>query len=376
MNGEIRAINEIKDSQILFDQKPPLFGRIFVLIVTIFLTISVIWSIRTPKPYIIKAQGIVTDNNSNYVMCVYTGEIEECYLKEGDLVEKGDVLLTIKSIEYDLQEKQLKDNRSVYEKQIEKNEMLVKSIKNDTNYFSDTDSEDELYYSSYETYKAQIAQTSMDASAYKTYGYTDEQIEEELKKNQGKIAEIYYTAIQSAERSIVEAKEQITSIDAQLAAITSGQLEYEVKATASGVVHLLEDYKSGMVVQTASAVASITPENSQPVIEAYVSTSDMARMHKEDDVQITVDGLIQNVYGTITGHVIQIDSNVSFQENTEGVKDRLFRILVEMDSDYLVSRSGEKVNIKNGMSTELSIVYDRVTYFEFVLEKLGFKTRK
>ena len=62
---------------------------------------------------------------------------------------------------------------------------------------------------------------------------------------------------------------------------------------------MLGNYKSGMVVQTTTTVATITPENSQRYLEAYVSTSDMARMHEGDRVQAVMDGLPQNVYGTI-----------------------------------------------------------------------------
>ena len=58
---------------------------------------------------------------------------------------------------------------------------------------------------------------------------------------------------------------------------------------------MLADYKSGMVVQTGSTIGAITPENSNRVIEAYVSTMDMARMKEGDMVQIVVDGLSQSV---------------------------------------------------------------------------------
>ena len=47
-----------------------------------------------------------------------------------------------------------------------------------------------------------------------------------------------------------------------------------------------------------------------------------------------------------------------------------------MDNNYLVSRSGDKVNVINGMTAVARISYDKVTYFNYVLDKLGFKTRK
>lgn len=296
-------------------------------------------------------------------------------MKEGQLVEEGEVLFTIKSTDYDVQQKQLEENRTTYETQVFQYERLVQSIKDDVNYFDASKAEDDLYYSAYEAYKAQIKQNELNTDNYKAYGYTDEQIVSELEKNQGKIAELYYSAIQNAQNTIQEAKSQMASIDAQLSAIGSGQAEYSIRATASGRLHLLADYKPGMVVQASGTVAIITPENSETILESYVSTADMARMHKGDVVKIAVDGLTESVYGNIRGTVDQIDTNLTVQENGEGITANVFRIKIKPEVDYLVNRSGDKVDLVNGMTVQARIEYDKVTYFNYVLEKLGFKAR-
>lgn len=375
MSRQIKTLQQMKDSRLLFDKQPPLFGYILILVVGAFMCLALLWSINTSKVYTIQAQGIVTNKDANYVMCSYTGEIMDCNLKEGALVEEGDTLFTIKSTDYDLQEEQLEENRKTYKTQISKYKLLVRSIKENVNKFDETDPDDELYYSTFEAYKAQVVQNTVDVSAYKAYGYSMEQIEAELEKNQGKISEIYYAAIQSAESSIKEAKLQLASIESQLSAVEHGQNTYQVKATASGMLHMLGNYKSGMVVQTTTTVATITPENSSRVIEAYVSTSDMARMHEGDTVQIVVDGLSQSVYGTIDGTVEQIDSNVTSQESSNGSSTQVFRVLISMGNDYMVSQSGNKVDIVNGMTVVGRIQYDKVTYFNYVLEKLGYKVK-
>lgn len=375
MGKRIKTLDELKDSRILFEKNPPVFGYMLILSMAVFLIIILIWSIRTPKVYTMQAHGIVTNEAANYVMCTYAGEIADCKLEEGMLVDKGDILFSIKSIDYDLQEKQLLLSKEIYEKRISQYELLVQAIKDDTNYFDESNPSDELYYSIYEAYKSRITQNILDTSAYSDYGYTDEQIEAEIAKNQGKISEIYYEAIEVAQSAIVEAENQIAIIDAQLVAISSGKNEYVVRATASGELHLIGNYKNGMIIQPATIVANITPQNSEPIIEAYVSTSDMARMHEGDAVQIVIDGLSQNVYGSISGIVKQIDSNVTIRESEEGSLSQAFKILIKMDTDYLVSQSGEKIDIANGMTAVARISYDKVTYFNYVLEKLGFKTK-
>lgn len=372
MKKTVRSLDTLKDSQLLFDKEPPAFGYLLILIVGVLLCLALVWSIKTPKVYTIQVSGIVTDENANYVMSTYTGEIDECFMEEGQLVEEGDILFSIKSVEYDLQEEQLLQLKETYEIQISQYELLVQSIKDDTNYFDESDPNDSMYYNTFEIYKAQVAQNVLDTSTYQSYGYTEEQIEALLIANQEKIDEIYYTSIQAAERAIQEAELQIDSIDAQLATVASGQETYAVKATATGVLHLLGEYKSGMVVQTSTSVATITPENSLPVLEAYVSTADMARMNEGDSVQIVIDGLAQSVYGTISGSVVSISSDVSTLETNDG-PTQVFRVLIEMDSDYLVGKDGDKVDISNGMTAVARIQYDEVSYMNYILEKLGFK---
>ncbi len=372
---QMKTMEQLRDSALLFETDVPPFGYLLLLIVAVSLAGVLLWSTQAVKPYVIVSQGTVTSADAAYVMPAYTGEIEENDMEEGMLVEEGDVLFTIKSTDYNLQEEQLLASREIYEQQIAKSNLLVKSIQDNTNYFDSTDPEDTLYYSSFEAYQSQVAQNRFDASTYKAYGYSDEQIQAEMEKNQGKVTEIYYSAIQSAENAIQEATKQIASIDAQLLAIQSGQTEYRVRAASAGTLHMLADYKAGMVVQTGSAVATITPENGEVLIEAYVSTADMARMEEGEPVQLAVNGLVQSVYGTIDGTVAHIASNVTSMEGEQGESNPVFRVQITPDTDYLVSRTGRKVSLKNGMTVEARIRYDEVTYFNYVLEKLGLLVR-
>ena len=50
--------------------------------------------------------------------------------------------------------------------------------------------------------------------------------------------------------------------------------------------------------------------------------------------------------------------------------------MIVINQDYVLSSEGDKVDITNGMTAVARIRYDKVTYFDYVLEKLGIKTRK
>jgi multidrug resistance efflux pump len=376
MNKQMKTMEQLKDSRLLYDKKIPPFGYMIILTITILMLLVTIWGIKTPKIYIIKSSGVVQSSNKNFAMSPFTGEIVTINISEGMKVEEGDVLFEIKSGDLDVQGEQLEGQKAIYETQIAQYEKLVKSIKDDTNYFDQSNSEDSLYYSQFEAYKSQVKQNEVDATTYKNYGYTDEQIEAELVKNQSKITEVYYSAIKSAEDSILQSQNQLDSINAQLEAISTGQEQYSVKANTSGTVHMLSEYKTGMVVQATQALASISSENDKYVVQANVSTDDAARLKVGDKADIAVSGLTQSVYGTISGRITQIDSDVSSTESSNsGSTTTYFKIMIEPDYTYLVSKSGDKVNLSNGLTVEARIQYDKVTYFNYVLEGLGVLTR-
>lgn len=374
MSKKIKNFSELRDSKLLFDKRVPAFGYLLIIIVFFLLVGLIIWSIFTPKVYMIKATGMVTNNKGNYVMTAFGGVITDSKMQEGLLVKEGDLLFLINSTEYNVQYRQLIETQIEYRNRVENYKKLIQSIKDDKNYFDASKAQDSLYCNIFETYKSQIKQNQFDASIYKSYGYTDEQIEIEMAKNQAKISEIYYSTIQTIEKTIAEYNLQITSIDAQLSALQVSKAEYEIRASATGVLHLLADYKAGMVVQAGATVATITPENDEIIIEAYVSPSDRTKISEGDRVELAVFGLTQSVYGKIGGSIIKIDNNVTTLQKENG-NNNAFKIKVKPNSNYLISKSGEKVDLLNGVEVEIRVQYDKVTYFNYVIEKLGFLVR-
>ncbi|SCP99843.1 HlyD family efflux transporter periplasmic adaptor subunit, partial [Anaerobium acetethylicum] len=165
-------------------------------------------------------------------------------------------------------------------------------------------------------------------------------------------------------------------INAQLTAIKQGQGQYTITANASGIVHMMSDYKEGMVVQAAAPIASIASARDNYQVVAYMSPSDVTRTHVGDRADIAIAGLTQSVYGTITGQVTSIDSDMTTAENAEtGESSSYFKVFIKPDNKYLVSKEGNKADITNGMAVEARIQYDEVTYFNYVLDALGVLTR-
>ena len=372
MLTQYKKISQLKDSQILYDKNPPPIFLFMIFTVLSALVIVSVWSIFAIKVYVVKSAGMVVSKNRNYIMSSYNGEIVEAQTFEGDFVEKGEVLFRVASVDLDLQAEQIQGTIDEDNRKIELFERLEKCVKTGVNSFDENDPQEKPYYYQYQTYINQVAQKELDLAMYRNYDYSDEQIEIVIHNNEAAIAEIYSSTLKSISDNIQQLQTEIHNYRVQLASIKSGQAEYPITASASGIVHMDTEYKEGMVVQATVAIGSIVSENDSYIVQVYTAANDRPLIHVGDHVDVAVSGLTQSIYGTIDGTVSYIasEATVNSENNTSA-----FLVKIDLDSVYLVSNQGNRVNISNGMAVEARIKYDEVTYFNYLMEALGILTR-
>ena len=370
MTTTVKNLYDLQDRQIMMEKKLPPYGYALILIVAVLMAVLVVWSINTPRVYVSQVSGTVQAENKSYIMSPYSGAITELTVSEGSYVQEGDLIAHIKSTDLDLQQSQLEDQLAIYQTQLSQYQKLIRSIQDNTNYFSETDPADQPYYFQYQSYQSQVSQVTFDSSAYQSAGYTEAQIQALMDQSQSQLEELYYSALQSASQTVTSLQSNIDNIQSQLNALNTGANDYYIYAPTSGVVHMDVAYKEGMVLSAGSVLGTVSSVNSDYEIVAYASLSDRPLLHEGDPCTIAVTGLAQTAYGTLTGTVTSIDTDVT----TNG-EAAYYKVTVKPDSTYLVSKSGDKVDLSNGMSVTARIQYDEVTYFQYVLEALGVLVR-
>ena len=239
-------------------------------------------------------------------------------------------------------------------------------MQDDTIYFSETDPDDQPYYYKYETYKSQVAQKTFDASAYQAAGYSDTQIKTLMEQSQSELEALYYSTMQTISQNITSAQTNVDNIQAQIDSLNNGANDYYIYAPTSGTIHMDSPYKEGMVLSAGSALATVASENNDLEIVAMVTVSDRPLLHVGDPCKIAITGLSEYSYGTLTGTVTSIDSDV-----TSSTSGSYYKMTIKPDTTYVVSKSGDKVDLSNGMSVTARVEYDQVTYFEYAMEALG-----
>ena len=363
MTTTIQNLDDLQDRRIMMDRDVPPYGYAFVILVGLFMIFLLVWSTRTNRIYVSQNSGTVQASNKTYIMSSYSGTLTELYISEGSYVNEGDLVAHIKSTDLDMQQDNLESQLKIYQTQVDQYNKLLQCIQDDTNYFSETSVEDQPYYYQYETYKSQVEQKTFDASAYQA---ADAQIKTMMEQNQSEIQALYYSTMQSISQSITSAQSNVDNVQAQIDALNTGANDYYLYAPTSGVIHMDSPYKEGMVLSAGSPLATVASENDDLEIVAMVTVNDRPLLHVGDPCKIAITGLSEYSYGTLTGTVTAIDSDV-----TTSTSASYYKMTIKPDSTYVVSRSGDKVDLSNGMSVTARVEYDQVTYFEYAMEALG-----
>lgn len=366
MTTTIRDINELQDRRIMMEKKLPPFGYALILLTAALILFLVVWSTKNYRTYVSQSSGSVQAANKTYIMSSYSGSITELNIAEGSYVNEGDLIAHIKSTDLDMQQDSIQSQLDIYKKQKSQYEKLVKSIQDDKNYFSETDIDDQPYYYQYKTYKSQVAQKAFDASPYQAAGYSDEQIKALMEQNQSEVEALYYSTLQSISASLTSVQSNIDNLQSQMDALNTGANDYYIYAPTSGVIHMDTPYKVGMVLSAGTPLATVASENSDLEVVAYVTLNDRPLLHVGDPCKIAITGLSEYSYGTLTGTVTSIDSDV-----TASSSGSYYKMTITPDSTYVISNSGDKVDLSNGMSVTARVEYDKLTYFEYAMEALG-----
>ena len=358
----IYDLNELQDRRIMMDKKLPPYGYALIILTGFLMVYLLFWSTKNYRTYVSQSTGTVQAANKTYIMSSYSGAITELNISEGSYVNEGDLIAHIKSTDLDMQTDSYESQLALYQKQKSQYEKLVKSIQDDKNYFSETDPDDQPYYYQYETYKSQVAQKAFDASPYQAAGYSDEQIKALMDQNQSEVESLYYSTLQSIASNLTSIQSTIDNLQTQLDALNAGANDYYIYAPTSGVIHMDTPYKVGMVLSAGSALASVASDNSDMEVVAYFTVSDRPLIHEGDPCKIAITGLSEYSYGTLTGTVTSIDSDV-----TASTSGSYYKMTITPDSTYVVSNSGDKVDL----SVTARVEYDQLTYFEYAMEALG-----
>lgn len=150
MREIIYDLKKITDSRELLEAKPHKFVQIFIYMLIVILTTTIIWTYFGEMDMTVKANGVVrTNDKMSLVTNKIMGKVVEVKFKEGMHVKKGDVLYKIDDKSFLIEKNNIEKQLDKLKKENDNLNKFKESIIKNKNLFS----KGEEYYNKFLKYK-------------------------------------------------------------------------------------------------------------------------------------------------------------------------------------------------------------------------------
>jgi len=318
-----------------------------------------------------QSRGIIRSKTDNVpVSSVVSGKIVAINLKNNLSVTKGDTLLTISNENLE-SEKELNDTLVV------SNEIILKDLQRALGNKSDsleTAVVREEYYqflaqktelqskvsqanSNYKRYKTLFDKHVIAKAEYEKYLY-------ELRYANQALASYIKQQTANWQNKINELELQQKNYEGANNKLEVEAKNYVLVAPISGTIEGFSGLQVGSNILASQPIAHISPVDNL-VVESTVSPNDIGLIKPNQKVKFQLDAFNYNQWGLLTGKVIDIDKNITLQEN-----QAYFKVRCALDSKELKLKSGYKTQVSKGMTLTTRYIITRRSLFDLLFDKV------
>ena len=139
---------------------------------------------------------------------------------------------------------------------------------------------------------------------------------------------------------------------------------YEIRSPVAGTVLNLRGILPNSFVSANQVLGEVSPDTGL-VAEAYVSPADIGLLRVGMPVRFQIDAYNHQQWGTVTGVVDYISSDVIMSEGQP-----LFRVRCQLDQTFLQLQNGVKGEIRKGMTFQARFVISRRSLLELLFDRV------
>ncbi len=186
-------------------------------------------------------------------------------------------------------------------------------------------------------------------------------------------AELRHDLHELRDRFLVQARDDLASVGTEVDALASRLRGLEdarqrlvLRSPVAGRVQNLDVHTVGGVVAPNGKLMEIVPEGDRLLIEAQIAPRDIAFIHPDQAASVRLTAYDYATYGALQGRVVSIAPDTTRDEvNPEWV---YYRVMIETDSDALVTADGRRHPIAPGMIAEVDIRTGQKTVLQYLIK--------
>ncbi|UNM96437.1 HlyD family efflux transporter periplasmic adaptor subunit [Ignatzschineria rhizosphaerae] len=357
----------------------------FLLLIVILL----IWSYFASIVEVSKGTGkVVPTSREQVIQSLEGGILSELYVREGDIVEKGQVLAQL-----DL----TKTEATVEESAARYRALLanIARLEAEVNQTALVFPEELSVYLGLIKAETRLYETRQQALEESVSGLQEalDLVEEELVltqmlakqgaasnvdvlKLQRQVSDLKLRITDKRSEYMVRSREELGKSQAEAASLESvvrGRADslsrLTLKSPVRGIVKDVSVTTQGGVLPPSGELMQIVPLEDQLLIEARITPRDIAYIHPGQEAKVKITAYDYSIFGGLEG-VVTVISPDTIQDE---VKPEVFyyRVFIRTDTDSLIDKNGQSFSIVPGMIATVDIKTGEKTVFDYLMKPFG-----
>ena len=359
-----------------------------------FIIAFIIWAYFSPLEEVAQGQGrIIPSSREQIVQSLDPGTIQEMLVKEGDTVEKGQILLRLDDTRSSaiLRESQAK---------VENLEAMVARLQAEaynTNLVFPDHISDELKKREEAAYVSRRRAMEEQVSGLRqSKNVLEQQIaiaepmvkrgvmsQVDLLRMQRDSHDLEAQITERQNRYTTDASNELVKTESELAqakenmAMRADPVERsQIRAPMKGIVKNIRINTIGGVVNAGQDILEIVPIEDNLLVEAYIRPNDVAFIRPGLPAVVKLTAYDYAIYGGLQGEVTLISPDTLSDEKRNASELKLnmnnvyYRILVKTSGSHLVDKNGNEMPIIPGMVATVDVKTGEKTVFQYLIKPI------
>lgn len=189
--------------------------------------------------------------------------------------------------------------------------------------------------------------------------------ESAVKEAKARLGETHQTARTQAQAELSTKLTELNEIRERLTALTERKTRTEIKAPVAGTIQELTINTVGGVVRAGEDIIKIVPKDDQLIVDARIKPSDRAFIYPGQPAVIKITAYDFSIYGGLKGELLDISADTIKDE-----KGEVFYRVRLRTHDTELKRKGEVLPIIPGMVASVDILTGKKTVMAYLLKPI------
>lgn len=298
--------------------------------------------------------------------------VDSIYVREGDQVNKGDILLRFRTNNPDSKINYQSNRLTDFNSHLADLASLAKGIRPATFHSPVRQQEYTYFMKRKKELETSVAQTEKEYNRNKTLFDKKVISEEEYDKyhnqyqnQQNELASLTESQLSTWQADLNSYRNSHNEMSSTLNQEVKEKDRYIVRSPVSGTIDQFSGIYRGSSLQAGQSLAVISPDSTL-CMEVYVTPRNIGFMSIGMPVNVQVESFNYNEWGTIPGKVKEISSD--FLTDNQG--NSFYKVKCQMERDYLTLKSGRKGQLKKGMTVSAHFMVTRRSLFDLLYQKM------